>query len=107
MEEGTSALLDEIKEEIISELQVKAYELLDPRALEAIKARFYSKGVKLIREKLPEISDAEEGFLVTSLIHEMLGLGKIELLLADGKLEEIVINSSKDPIWVYHKQHGW
>ena len=107
LEEGTLALLDEIKEEIISELQIKTHELLDPRAMEDLKAKLYSQGVGLIRKKLPGISTAEEGFLVTSLVNDMLGLGKIELLLADGKLEEIVVNSSKDTVWVYHKQHGW
>jgi flagellar protein FlaI len=40
-------------------------------------------------------------------MQEMLGLGKIEFLIADEGLEEIVIPSSREPIRVYSKKHGW
>jgi ring-1,2-phenylacetyl-CoA epoxidase subunit PaaC len=36
-----------------------------------------------------------------------LGLGKVEILLRDPNLEEIVINNSKEPVWVYHRKHAW
>ena len=41
------------------------------------------------------------------LLRNMYGLGEIEILLADGLLEEIVINSAAEPTAVYHKKHGW
>lgn len=41
------------------------------------------------------------------LIREMYGLGEIDVLMADNWLEEIVINSSNNPILVYHRKHGW
>ena len=34
-------------------------------------------------------------------------MAEIEFLLKDAELEEIVINSSQDPVWVYHRKHGW
>ena len=37
----------------------------------------------------------------------MLGLGDLEFLLNDSFLEEIVINSSSEPVRVYHKKYGW
>jgi flagellar protein FlaI len=37
----------------------------------------------------------------------MIGLGPIELLIEDPNLEEIAINTSKEPLWVYHKEFGW
>jgi type IV secretory pathway ATPase VirB11/archaellum biosynthesis ATPase len=27
--------------------------------------------------------------------------------MADELLEEIVINQGAEPVWVYHKKHGW
>ena len=36
-----------------------------------------------------------------------MGIGEIEFLLKDAGLEEIVVNSAKDPVWVYHKKHAW
>ncbi|MFH1451580.1 MAG: type II/IV secretion system ATPase subunit [archaeon] len=37
----------------------------------------------------------------------MLGLGKIEFLINDPNLEEIVIISSSEPVRAYHKEYGW
>ena len=31
----------------------------------------------------------------------------ISLGINDGNLEEIVVNQSKEPVWVYHKKYGW
>ena len=45
--------------------------------------------------------------LVNYIMQENLGLGKIEILLKDIFLEEIVINNHDEPVWVYHKKHGW
>jgi flagellar protein FlaI len=40
-------------------------------------------------------------------MQEMFGLGRIEFLLEDPNLEEVVINGSKEPVWIYHKKFGW
>jgi flagellar protein FlaI len=107
LEIGTSILLEKIKEDIVSELQLRAYELLEPKSMEQLKVRFYNKAIELLRKRLPDISKEKEEFLASLLVQEMLGLGKIDILLADGELEEIVVNSSREPIWVYHKKYGW
>jgi len=107
LERGTLALLDEIKSKIISEMRIKAGELLDPKILEQLKKKFYIKSLELIDEQLIGLSTEFKEFLAGTLVHEMLGLGKLEMILADGNLEEIVINSAKEPVWVYHKKHGW
>lgn len=41
------------------------------------------------------------------LEHMKAGLGELEMLLSDANLEEVVINTSKYPISVYHKHYGW
>jgi flagellar protein FlaI len=41
------------------------------------------------------------------LVQEMLGLGDIDFLLKDEQIEEICINSSASPIWIYHRKYGW
>lgn len=107
LEEGTLALLEDIKERVVTELKIMPHELLDPKAMEQLKEKFFEKCVELLRKELPGIKKEKEQFLASLLIHEMLGLGKIEMLIADGELEEIVINSSKEPVWVYHKKYGW
>jgi flagellar protein FlaI len=40
-------------------------------------------------------------------MNEMYGLGDLEMLISDPMLEEIIINSSKTPVSVYHRSYGW
>lgn len=107
LELGTATLLSEIKEEIVSQLKLKPFELMEAKAMEALKERFYKLGLRMLKERLPKLSEEKANALTSLLVQEALGLGNLEILLADGNLEEIVINSSKEPVWVYHKEYGW
>ena len=107
LEKATNILLEEIRDELITMMRIKVTELMDPSTFKETKDKFYSKSLELLEKQLPGISPEKKKVLAGILLHEMLGLGPIEILLADGNLEEIVINSSKEPIWVYHKKHGW
>ncbi len=106
-EPATLALMDQIREKILAEISIKTTELLDPKALEELKNKFYEKAYELLRRELTHESETIWEFLSGMLVHEMLGLGRMELLLADGNLEDIVINNAEEPAWVYHKKHGW
>jgi flagellar protein FlaI len=63
--------------------------------------------VKELINKDLDISKNDLGTLSAIAMNEMYGLGDIELLIADRMLEEIVINSSKVPVSVYHRKMGW
>lgn len=107
IEPGTLAILDKIRELLIAKMPLKTTELLDASAIQNLKKKFHSSGLEIIKRELPTLPKQTQELLIGLLIQEMLGLGKIEMLLADGELEEIVINSSREPIWTYHKKHGW
>ncbi|MDI6825577.1 MAG: type II/IV secretion system ATPase subunit [Candidatus Aenigmarchaeota archaeon] len=107
LEKGTLILLDKIREILVTVVKIRVSELIDPKSLEELKERFYSKSLELIEQYLPGIPMEKKEVLAGTLLHEMLGLGKLEMLLADGNLEEIVVNSSKEPVWVYHRKYGW
>jgi flagellar protein FlaI len=72
-----------------------------------IKERFKSEIQNLVTENFPDINVKTVNMLTNYLIEENLGLGKIEIMLRDNALEEIVVNDHKTPVWVYHKRHGW
>jgi len=61
----------------------------------------------LIKKYFPAVNEDTTNMLVNYIIQENLGLGKIEILLKDIFLEEIVVNNHSEGIWVYHKKHGW
>ena len=104
---ATEAVLDSIKEKMIENVKVDVSEILDPRALEDVKKRFLDAANQFIKRQMPKISDKEKDALSGYLIHDMLGLGRLEVMLNDDSLEEIVVNNSAEPLWVYHKTYGW
>ncbi|MFH0922778.1 MAG: type II/IV secretion system ATPase subunit [Candidatus Micrarchaeota archaeon] len=107
VKEATKIILDYLKEKIIEAVNIKISEVLDPREAENVKQRLIKEAHSLVQKELSGVSKEEEDILVGRLAQEMLGLGELELLLADENLEEIVINSSHEPVYVYHKQFGW
>ena len=104
---GMRAILETIKEEMISEIDLSVKEFVDPSAYVRVKEKFKRKALLFMEKYLPYTDENEKEYLAGILIHEMLGLEDIELLLNDPHLEEIVINGHKDPVWVYHKSYGW
>lgn len=107
MKEGTKALLNNVRNQLVSSTNVGASELTDLKVVNEVKERFQKKASNLLKNKLPSIDDKKKKFLSGLLMQEMLGLGEIEFLVNDTNLEEIVILSSKEPVRVYHRSHGW
>jgi type IV secretory pathway ATPase VirB11/archaellum biosynthesis ATPase len=104
---ATEAVLEYLKEKIIESIDIKTSEILDPRENEKVKAKLADRASVLIEEQLPGISEEEKKILVGKIINDMTGLGDLELVLNDDNLEEVVINSSHEPVKVYHKKFGW
>lgn len=106
--EGTRALLQSVKARLISDQHIKAEKILDAKFIPELKERFRKKACEIVSSELGgEADKADTDALVAMLLQEMLGLGKLEILLNDKNIEEIVINSSTEPVRVYHMKHGW
>lgn len=104
---GTEAMLDSLRKSILTDVSIKTEKMLDPKFIQSLKEQFRERAMKILEKELPNVDISTKQSLIGILIHEMLGLGKIEFLLADGFLEEIVINTAKEPVWIYHKEFGW
>lgn len=104
---GTSALLDKVRTTLLTEVPIKPAELMDLSAIENLKKTFYEKGTAFLQKEIPTLTKETRDILIGLLIQEMFGLGKIEFLLADPNTEEVVVNGSEEPVWIYHKKFGW
>jgi flagellar protein FlaI len=104
---ATEAVMTDLKQRIVSQVNLSTEEFVNSRELENVKQKFRDQALSLMEEELPETSEQSKEILIGNIIHQMLGLGDIEILLNDEHLEEIVINSADEPAWVYHKEHGW
>ncbi len=107
VEPATQAVLDSVREKMVSELEIRPMEIANTEEMKKLKRAFTEKSAKLITEELPYLSKRNRDILVGLLLHSSLGLGPIEIMLNDKNLEEIVINGSKESIWVYHRKLGW
>ncbi|MFT4312375.1 MAG: type II/IV secretion system ATPase subunit [Candidatus Woesearchaeota archaeon] len=105
--EMTKVILEKIREEFISSVNLGNVRFDENDEIEQIKSRFSAEVKKLLIKYFPGIDERTEKMLMNYILSQDLGLGDLELLLHDEHLEEIVVNGSHEPIWVYHKQFGW
>ena len=103
----TKLILEKIREEFVTTLDYDEIEKTKQDNFNSLKEKFKDSISKLIDKYFPDATDGTKQTLINYLLEENLGLGKIEILLKDKRLEEIVVNNHKEPVWVYHKHHGW
>ena len=104
---STRIILDKIREEFISRINIGMIHLATDSSAMTIKDRFKQEILILIKRYFPRTDKRTSDLLVNELLRQNIGLGDVEILLRDDQLEEIVVNSAKEPVWVYHKKHGW
>lgn len=103
----TKLILEKIRQEFISRLDLGDLERTTEHDIEDVRDRFKKEISGLIEKYFPNTDEKASDMLVNYLIEENLGLGKLEMLLKDPSLEEIVINNHNEPVWIYHRKHGW
>lgn len=106
--EGTKLVLNtQIKGELITEVKLDLSEIVDPKQAAAVKQKFEEKAKRLLEKHFPTLSESSKKVLVSYLIQHTIGLGELEPPMHDENLEELVVNSSTDSAWVFHKKFGW
>jgi len=103
--DATKLVLEKIRQEFISKVDTRPEDKSENPMDN--KDKFQTEITKLIKKYFPSANEETTNMLVNYIIQENLGLGKIEILLRDVFLEEIVVNNHAEGIWVYHKKHGW
>jgi flagellar protein FlaI len=103
----TQVFLESLKDSIAKKLPVEMAEVTDIAKNAELRSKFLAIVKQELLNYLSDFTDEVLALLAGNLLHSMYGLGSIELLLADPLLEEVAINSSKTPVTVYHRKHGW
>jgi len=106
-ETATATYLQTIEADLLKSVKLSSQEVLDINLMADVKKKFHVMALKALNERIPHLTQEKSTELATHMIQELLGLGDVEFLLNDDDVEEICINSSRDPIWVYHKRYGW
>ncbi len=103
----TKIILEKIRKEFVSQVALGIHEFSGEASIEIIRKKFEAEIRVLINKYLTNLDEDTMSLLMNYVIRQNLGLGDIEIILRDANLEEVVINSAKEPVWVYHKKHGW
>ncbi len=103
----TQMILEQIRKKLIREVTLGMVDITDLKKTGVVEERFRETIRILVEKYFPDTDDDTKGYLTTFLTQKALGLGSIEILMHDVLLEEITVNQSEEPVWVYHKKHGW
>jgi len=82
---------------------------IDPSLILDVKKRnriFKEEILKIVMERFPRLPEAEMDIIADMVVEEMVGYGRIDPLLDDQNLEEIMVVGVNQPVFVYHKKHG-
>ena len=103
----TEMILERIRKKLVSEVSLGMIDITELKKTNVDDEKFHDAIYVLIQKYFPDVDEATRKYLTTYLAQKSLGLGSIDILMHDVKLEEITINSAGEYIWVYHKKHGW
>ncbi|MEM4397256.1 MAG: type II/IV secretion system ATPase subunit [Candidatus Woesearchaeota archaeon] len=103
----TELILEKIRQQLVEEVSLGFLDITDLKKSQEIEEKFKHSISVLINKYFPDMEQETKDFLTTYLIEKSLGLGNLEIMMDDNFLEEIVINSASEPVWVYHKKYGW
>ena len=103
----TEIILDRIRDELIQKASIGVIDVTDSNRTHLIEEKLKDKIWFLLKKYFPSTDANTMEVLYSYFIRMSLGMGNVEILMDDPNLEEVVINSAKEPVWIYHKRHGW
>ncbi len=94
-------LFKRIKDRAITELQI------DPSAFPDLEERrrvFMNAVRRMIKEEAPHFSEGRIEVLTEMIVQSMIGYGKLDPLVRDDNLEEIMVIGTNRPVYVWHRR---
>lgn len=104
---ATRTLLLSLRQELLAVVPIDTRKIEDEEYIKELSTKYRSAASLMIDRYLPGTGEESKDILISYIINTMLGLGDLEPLLADDRLEEIAVNDSKSPVWVFHTKYAW
>ncbi|MCL5428147.1 MAG: Flp pilus assembly complex ATPase component TadA [Candidatus Marsarchaeota archaeon] len=105
--DATRVLLLSLRPELLSLVPIDQTRVADQKYAAELETSYETAAIPIIERYLPGTSQESMKTLIAYLINMLLGLGDIEVVSNDENLEEIAVNNAAEPVWVFHKVHGW
>ena len=95
--------LEYVKDEVTKILPPESVQMKDVERQEEASLRRCAITERL----LADFREDELKSLCGQISYKMFGLGEIEDLLSDDRVEEVVVNNASLPVSLYHRKYGW
>ncbi len=105
--DATKVLLTSMRPELLAAVPVDQERLQDEKYVKELNKLYESSASTILDKYLPGINQEMKSILIAYIINMFLGLGDLEVFIADENLEEIAVNTASEPIWIFHKDYGW
>lgn len=96
-------LLKLVRDRAIVEIQI------DPESIPNLEERrriFLREVRKMVKEMAPTLSEGRVELLSELIVQNMIGYGKLDPLVRDDNLEEIMVIGTNRPVYVWHRRFG-
>lgn len=101
LSEEEEKLVKIVRDRAIAEIQIDPESIPDPEE----RRRIFGRAVKnIMRELAPAISEARMDILVNLVVQNMIGYGKLDPLVRDDNLEEVMVIGTRRPVYVWHRK---
>ncbi|MPW38790.1 secretion system protein [Thermococcus sp. 101 C5] len=101
LSEEEEKLVKIVRDRAIAEIQIDPESIPDPEE----RRRIFGRAVKnIMRELAPAISEARMEVLVNLVVQNMIGYGKLDPLVRDDNLEEVMVIGTRRPVYVWHRK---
>jgi flagellar protein FlaI len=94
-------LIRQVRERAITEIHIDPTTIPDPEERRRV---FITAVKKLLREAAPHYSEGRIEFLADVIVQYMIGYGKLDPLVRDDNLEEIMVIGTRRPVYVWHRR---
>ncbi len=94
-------VLKRVREKAITEIQVDPTSIPDPEE----RRRVFMNAVRrMIKEAAPTFSEGRVEVLTSIIVQAMIGYERLDPLVRDDNLEEIMVIGTKRPVYVWHRR---
>ncbi len=101
LNEEEEKLVKIVRDRAIAEIQIDPESIPDPEE----RRRIFGRAVKnIMRELAPALSEARMEVLVNLVVQNMIGYGKLDPLVRDDNLEEVMVIGTRRPVYVWHRK---
>ncbi|KPU63930.1 type II secretion protein [Thermococcus sp. EP1] len=101
LSEEEEKLVRIVRDRAIAEIQIDPESIPDPEE----RRRIFGRAVKnIMRELAPNVSEGRMEILVNLVVQNMIGYGKLDPLVRDDNLEEVMVIGTRKPVYVWHRK---